>query len=77
MLPKTLHEEDLHGMFGAYGDLREVHLIRGPDGASKGCAFVKYVERESCLIAIEDLNDVVPVVSENCFWGGCGVCLVH
>lgn len=60
MLPKTVTEEQLHDMFVKFGDLREVHIIRGPEGSSKGCAFVKFVERESALFAIEEMNNKVP-----------------
>jgi CUG-BP- and ETR3-like factor len=62
MLPKTVNEQDLHGMFVPYGELREVHIIRGPEGSPKGCAFVKYVDRDAAIAAIEDLNDSIPMV---------------
>ena len=65
MLPKTLGEQDLHDLFSMYGELREVHVIRGPEGGAKGCAFVKFVEREAAVAAIENLNDTIPAVSEN------------
>jgi len=60
MLPKTLGEQDLHDLFSMYGELREVHVIRGPEGGAKGCAFVKFVEREAAVAAIENLNDTIP-----------------
>ena len=63
MLPKTIDEEDLHNMFAPYGELREVHIIRGPEGSSKGCAFVKFVDRDAAMVAIEDMNDIIPPVS--------------
>ena len=62
MLPKTFIEENLYNVFIQYGDLREVHIIRGPEGASKGCAFIKFVEQDAALLAIEYMHDVVPVV---------------
>ena len=62
MLPKTIDEEDLHNMFAPYGELREVHIIRGPEGSSKGCAFVKFVDRDAAMVAIEDMNDIIPPV---------------
>eukprot|EP01034_Spumella_vulgaris_P021884 gene21884-27960_t len=61
MLPKTVNEQDLHGMFVPYGELREVHIIRGPEGSPKGCAFVKYVDRDAAIAAIEDMNDSIPM----------------
>eukprot|EP01041_Mallomonas_annulata_P002639 gene2639-5177_t len=60
MLPKTITEEDLHGIFSIYGDLREVHIIRGTDGHSKGCAFIKFTDRESALVAIDCMHDSTP-----------------
>ena len=65
MLPKTIDEEDLHNMFAPYGELREVHIIRGPEGSSKGCAFVKFVDRDAAMVAIEDMNDIIPPVRLN------------
>lgn len=60
MLPKTVNEEDLNDMFSPYGDLREIHVIRGTDGSSKGCAFVKFAEREAAIVAIEFFNEYTP-----------------
>jgi CUG-BP- and ETR3-like factor len=39
--------------------LLQIHIIRTPEGNSKGCAFVKFVERESAMIAIEELSNTV------------------
>lgn len=60
MLPKTLTEDDLYTMFGPYGELKEVHVIRTADGLSKGCAFVKFETKESAMQAISELHDVTP-----------------
>lgn len=60
MLPKTFTEEDLQAMFQPFGELREVHVIRGPEGSPKGCAFIKFVNRDSALSAIEELNETIP-----------------
>jgi CUG-BP- and ETR3-like factor len=60
MLPKTLTEDDLYTMFCPYGELKEVHVIRTPEGLSKGCAFVKFEAKESAVVAIQDLHDVTP-----------------
>lgn len=65
MLPKTIDEEDLNSMFAPYGELREVHIIRGPEGSSKGCAFVKFVDRDAAMVAIEDMNELIPPVRYN------------
>eukprot|EP01036_Dinobryon_divergens_P028082 gene28082-36971_t len=61
MLPKTATENDLTNTFSVYGELREVHVIRGPEGGSKGCAFVKFHQREAAIAAIEDLHDSIPM----------------
>lgn len=57
MLPKSLDENDLEAMFCSYGDIREIHIIRNPEGISKGCAFVKFQDRESAIVAIDVLNN--------------------
>lgn len=62
MLPKSFNEENVMSVFVQYGDLKEVHIIRGPDGTSRGCAFIKFVERESAFVAIEDMNESIPMV---------------
>lgn len=71
MLPKTFIEENLYNVFIQYGDLREVHIIRGPEGASKGCAFIKFVDHDAALLAIEYMHDVIPTVilcSQTCIF---------
>ncbi len=36
--------------------------MKGSDDQSKGCAFVKFVDRDNAVHAIECLNNVVPEV---------------
>lgn len=60
MLPKLYTEQDLFEMFSPFGVLKEVHVIRGNDGSSKGCGFVKYMEYESALAAIYSLHGSLP-----------------
>lgn len=60
MLPKTFSEHDLHQLFLPFGELKEVHIIRGPEGSPKGCAFVKFVERDGAINAINQLNETIP-----------------
>jgi CUG-BP- and ETR3-like factor len=62
MLPKTFTEQDLHEIFSPYGEIKEVHIIRGPEGSPKGCAFVKFVDRDAANTAISDLNETIPNV---------------
>ena len=60
MLPKTITEISLHDMFARFGQLKEIHIIRGPEGQSKGCAFVKFMEREAAVMAIHEMHDTIP-----------------
>jgi hypothetical protein len=46
-LPYTilmLYSTQSHNI-SVFGELREVHIIRNPDGTNKGCAFIKYIDR--------------------------------
>lgn len=63
MLPKTFTENELFNMFASFGELKEVHIIRGPEGSPKGCAFVKFVTKDAAVNAINVLNDSIPDVS--------------
>lgn len=68
MLPKTFSEQELQQMFQPFGDLKEVHIIRGPEGSPKGCAFVKFINKEAAIMAIDSLNETIPQVnSADCF----------
>eukprot|EP00559_Dactyliosolen_fragilissimus_P004845 CAMPEP_0184865846 /NCGR_PEP_ID=MMETSP0580-20130426/19396_1 /TAXON_ID=1118495 /ORGANISM="Dactyliosolen fragilissimus" /LENGTH=581 /DNA_ID=CAMNT_0027365215 /DNA_START=281 /DNA_END=2026 /DNA_ORIENTATION=- len=61
MLPRDVQEHVVRELFQPYGEITGVYIIRSNDGIKKGCAFVKYAERESALAAIEQLNDQVTV----------------
>lgn len=63
MLPKTFTENELHQMFVPFGELKEVHIIRGPEGSPKGCAFVKFIDRDAAINAINALNETIPNAS--------------
>ena len=56
MIGKTMSEEDLKGMFGPYGILEEVTVLRHPDGNGRGCGFIKFATREQAQAAINALN---------------------
>jgi hypothetical protein len=60
MLPKTFSEMELQVMFEGFGELKEVHIIRGPEGSPKGCAFVKFVTKEAAMLAIDALHETIP-----------------
>lgn len=60
MLNKSITEDDLLRMFGDFGEINEVHIIRATDGSPKGCAFVRFVDMVAANAAIEGLHDTVP-----------------
>lgn len=56
MLSKAQMEDDVRQIFGPYGLIEECTILRGPDGASKGCAFVKLASSEAAQAAIASLH---------------------
>ena len=63
MLPKNANEAVLEAMFEQFGELYEIHMIKGHDGQSKGCAFIKFANRDCARSAIDMLNDTIPEVN--------------
>jgi RNA recognition motif-containing protein len=60
MIPKTADENAIRTVFEVYGTIEEVYILRHPtNGQSKGCAFLKFKERESALNAIEQVNGII------------------
>ena len=57
MLSRKAGEDDVRELFAPFGEIREIHMIRSADGTSKCAAFLKYVNHESCMHAIERLNN--------------------
>jgi CUG-BP- and ETR3-like factor len=56
MLSKQQTEDDVRKIFGSYGPIEECTILRGPDGASKGCAFVKLGSAEAAHSAINSVH---------------------
>ena len=58
MLSRKAGEEEVREVFEPFGDIREIHMIRCPDGTSKCAAFLRFIHHESALRAIDELNNI-------------------
>uniref|UniRef100_A0A8C9VZH1 CUGBP, Elav-like family member 4 n=1 Tax=Scleropages formosus TaxID=113540 RepID=A0A8C9VZH1_SCLFO len=56
MLNKQQSEADVRRLFELFGNIEECTILRGPDGNSKGCAFVKYSSHAEAQAAINALH---------------------
>ncbi|XP_030073700.1 CUGBP Elav-like family member 5 isoform X2 [Microcaecilia unicolor] len=56
MLNKQQSEDDLLRLFESFGVIDECTVLRGPDGNSKGCAFVKFSSHAEAQAAIQALH---------------------
>jgi len=55
-LDETTNEEEIRALFGGYGELKEVVMLKGRDGKSKRSCFVKYFTKASAEASLEALN---------------------
>ncbi|CAB0037678.1 unnamed protein product [Trichogramma brassicae] len=56
MLSKQQTEEDVRQLFNDYGTIEECTILRGPDGTSRGCAFIKFASYQEAQSAINSLH---------------------
>uniref|UniRef100_A0A8D0DX18 CUGBP Elav-like family member 5 n=1 Tax=Salvator merianae TaxID=96440 RepID=A0A8D0DX18_SALMN len=56
MLNKQQSEQDILRLFEPFGVIDECTVLRGPDGNSKGCAFVKFSSHTEAQAAIQALH---------------------
>uniref|UniRef100_A0A8C4N9M6 RRM domain-containing protein n=1 Tax=Eptatretus burgeri TaxID=7764 RepID=A0A8C4N9M6_EPTBU len=56
MISKKCGENDIRVMFSSFGQIEECRVLRGPDGQSKGCAFVTYTARAMAQNAIKTMH---------------------
>lgn len=60
MIPKSADEAAIREVFELFGAIEEVYILRHPaTGQSKGCAFLKFKDRNSALQAIDEVNGIV------------------
>lgn len=71
MLSKTCTEDDVRSMFEPYGVVEEVTVLRDKEGQSKGCAFIKFSNRQQAQTAINKMHgsQVMAVSISECAGG--------
>nr|XP_023672921.1 CUGBP Elav-like family member 1 isoform X6 [Paramormyrops kingsleyae] len=56
MISKKCNENDIRIMFSPCGQIEECRILRGPDGLSRGCAFITYTARQMAQTAIKAMH---------------------
>ncbi|KAI1882333.1 hypothetical protein AGOR_G00249590 [Albula goreensis] len=56
MVSKKCNENDIRVMFSPFGQIEESRILRGPDGLSRGCAFVTFSSRAMAQNAIKAMH---------------------
>ena len=74
MLSKAANEDDVRKMFELYGTVEEVTVLRDKEGLSKGCAFIKFANRQQAQAAINKMHgsQIMPVSVYVCVHCECG-----
>lgn len=55
-VPSTHKETELRPLFEPYGTIKEIHVVCGPDGRSRGCAMVTFERWAHAEAALESHN---------------------
>ncbi|CAJ1056343.1 CUGBP Elav-like family member 2 isoform X2 [Xyrichtys novacula] len=56
MVSKKYGENEIRMMFSSFGQIEECRILRGPDGQSRGCAFVTFATRAMAQNAIKTMH---------------------
>uniref|UniRef100_A0A674CYG2 CUGBP Elav-like family member 2 n=1 Tax=Salmo trutta TaxID=8032 RepID=A0A674CYG2_SALTR len=56
MVTKKYGENEVRMMFSAFGQIEECRILRGPDGLSRGCAFITFSTRAQAANAIKTMH---------------------
>lgn len=57
-LPRRVIENDLFNIFGAFGAIESVSILRSDSGRSQGCGFVTFFTRQDATLAVQEMHGV-------------------